>query len=118
VERNGLAAASLLTALPLPIVASILLATIRINIQEPQFDFQAYAMQTIGLFLLMIFVVPLSTIFSLVSGYVAFRQSLYSARKLAIASCIITAIGLVIVIIFAITMQGAGTSPPPDPLAV
>lgn len=104
-ERKALAITSLLTALPLPLVLSVLLLTVRIDVETPQADFQAYAYGTIGWFLLLIFVVPLTTIASGLTGYVAFVQSQFAARKLAIASFAVTAIGIVLLILFIAKLQ-------------
>lgn len=110
-ERKKLAVGSLVTALPFPIITAIVLYTLRVNVQSPQFDFQQYAIGAIGLFLLLIFVAPLSTIFSLLSGYVAFRQSQFMARNIAIASFVVTVIGIVLLVMLVVTMQSA----PPQP---
>ncbi len=112
-ERKALAVASFFTALPFPLLIAIVLNTIRVNIETPQFDFHQYAMNTIGLFLLLIFVAPLTTIFSLLSGYVAFRQSQFWAKKLAVLSFAVTLVGIVLLIMLVTTMQSA-PAPSPD----
>lgn len=110
-ERTALAVGSLLLALVAPILLTIAILSIRVNVQDPQFDFQSYALQTIGLFLLLIFVAPVATILSLLMGYVAFRQSQFKARKLAIVSFVVTGIALILLIVFVNIYQGASPSP-------
>tara|TARA_Y100000590_G_C15459766_1_gene915995 strand:- start:244 stop:597 length:354 start_codon:yes stop_codon:yes gene_type:complete len=111
-ERKKLAVVSLLTSLPAPILLGILLASIRINVQSPEFDFQSYAFSTIGLFLLLIFVAPVATVMSLLTGYVAFMQSRQWAKKVAVVSFLCTLTAVILLIILVVTMNGFEAAPP------
>ncbi len=106
-ERKALAVGSLLLSLIAPLLLTIAIFTLRVNVKDPQFDFQNYALNTIGLFLLLIFVAPVATILSLLMGYVAYKQSQFAARKLAIASFVVTGIALALLIVFVSIFQGA-----------
>ena len=97
---------SAITALLFPIVTAILWSTIRVDVDASQAEgFGGYALGTILLFLVLIFVVPITTIFSAVTAYVSFRRSRKTGRYIAAGSGLITLVGIVLLILLIGTLQ-------------
>lgn len=105
-ERVGLSIVSIGTALPLPLTVWWVWASVNAASQTALDNgiFGA-AIATIVIFLLLIFVVPLTTIFSVISGYVALRRSKKLGRWLAFGSFLVTLIGIVLLILFVQMLQ-------------
>lgn len=108
-EPLGLALLSAAAALGLPIVAAILWASVRVNVHtaEAASDMTQYTISSIVLFLVLIFVVPVTTIFSLITAYLAFRRSQKIGRWVAAGSVAITLVGVVLLVLFISALQTA-----------
>lgn len=111
-EQVGLGILSSVSALLFPIIVGILLSNIRTDVDAAEaVGFQSYAIGSLVLFLVLIFVVPVTTIFSIITGYLAFKRSQKIGRWIAVGSGIITAIGIVLLILFVGALQVAPTTP-------
>ena len=97
--KYRLAWASLCLALPSLIIITTLLLTVKFSVDTPQYDFGDYLVQSIGLFLMLIFVAPVTTLASLVAGYVAYRKSGGWTRRLVVISFILNVIAVLLVVL-------------------
>lgn len=106
-EPVGLGIVSALTALPFPIVVALLWSTVRINVVDPEAGAASYTVGAIALFLVLIFVVPIATIFSIITGYVAFKRSQKIGRWMAAGSGVMTLVGIILLVLFITALQAA-----------
>ena len=98
-EQLGLALVSIATALILPILAAILWSTVKIDVSTTGDVVQSYAISAVVLFILLIFLAPLTTLFSIITGVLAYKRSRKIARYGAIVSFLISAVGVVLVML-------------------
>lgn len=99
-ERLGLAIISLVMSLGLPIVVGLLWSAFAANGTDPTQGFGGMAIGALALFLILIFVIPLTTLFSWLTAYVAIKKSKKAGRWVAIGSLVISGIGLVMLVLF------------------
>ena len=99
-EQMGLALISVSTALVLPIITAILWTTIKVDTDAAGEAVQAYAVGAILLFVTLMFVTPITSIFSIITGILAYKRSRAVARYVAIGSFVITVAGIVMVMLF------------------
>ena len=99
-ERLGLAIISLVMSLGLPIVVGLLWSSFEANATNPTEGFGGMAIGALALFLILIFLIPLTTLFSWLTAYVAIKKSKKAGRWVAIGSLVISGVGLVMLILF------------------
>jgi|GEM_PF-1650782 hypothetical protein len=96
-ERLGLALVSLIAASGLPISLGALWGVLASS---------GGTVWALVLFLIIIFIVPLTTIFSWITGYIAFQKSKKAGRYIAIGSFAVSGIGLILLILFINGLDG------------
>lgn len=98
-EQTALAIIGLVLALPFPILITVLWVTLNSIHQQSQ-PLGEGTMNTVLLYLVQFFIVPLLSITSIVIGFIVTMKSREIAKKIGYASFAVTGIGFVILGLF------------------
>lgn len=108
-DRTGAAILSLIASFGLPIVVILLLLATQTPAEPDTASFAGSAIESLWLFLILIFIVPISTIFSIIAGILAYKKSPKKGRLIALASGLVTLIGVVLLFVFINALANAST---------
>ena len=98
-EQLALAVIGLVLAVPFPLLIILLWLTLN-GIKADQTTIGEGAMNAVGLYLLQFFVVPLTTLASIIIGFIVTSQSKMIARRMGYVSLGVTAVGFVVLGLF------------------
>ena len=108
-EQVGWSLLSLVLSIWLPIFVISAWVNLEANAIQYQEGFGGNPVGSIGAFLWLIFAAPLTTVASAITGVLGYRQSKRAGRWMAIGSFVITATGVILLMLFVGATQQSAT---------